>query len=1499
MLDGNVFQPPPISTSCLPRVVHCIIDQAKDQVVSPVMNIAELRELSHLGGKISILNLQNVVGAIDALLKDKKDLNEVELSWGRVVSNDSVKERYVLERLQPAVNLVKLTIRFYGGISFPNWVGDSSFSNLQVMRLSDCGNCSSLPPVGQLPALKELYVERMKVVKSVGGELYGGNQPFQCLEKLEFREMPEWEEWQPSPSGGESPDFPRLKELRLSWCPKLRGDLPTHLPSLKTLDVYNCEVLHENRASNTLNRDSLRGSLEKLTIKGCPGLSLLLESTETLPSLQMFNISDLGGKEWSAQMMHNANRLQSLTLYECSSVLSFPTNGLPTTLTSLSIQNCKKLEFLSLEGGADENLNSLDIRYCPNLVSFPDGGLPTPNLTFFHVYNCENLKLLPGRMHTLTALQRLLIGSLPNLVSFPDGGLPTPNLTYFSVDHCVNLKLLPDRMHTLTALQHLSIECLPNVVSFAQGGLPPNLQTLSIVNWDLVETLLNEQLLPATLRTLEISDVSNLKSLDGKGFEHLTSLQQLQISGCESLKFLPKEGLPASLSYLRIRGCPSLKKRCDGTNRYIEEKMALVGEALLSGSIQVLCDKISGEFIDFLRARRLDHSLVGRLKVKLMTLKAVLNDAEEKQIVDRDVGMWLDELKHAVIDAEDLVDEIDTEASRSKAKDQTKKTQVWNFPSTSRKRFNYKGMNGRIKVLFNKLEDLANQIDILRLREELRELSHLGRKISILNLQNVVGAIDALLKDKKDLNEVELSWGRVVSNDSVKERYVLERLQPAVNLVKLTIRFYGGISFPNWVGDSSFSNLQVMRLSDCGNCNSLPPVGQLPALKELYVERMKVVKKVGVELYGGNQPFQCLEKLEFGEMPEWEEWLPSPSGGESPDFPRLQELILRECPKLIGDLPTHLPSLKTLDVYKCEVLHENRASNTLNRESLRGSLEKLTIKGCPGLALLLESTETLPSLQELDISYLGGKEWLPQMVPNSNRLQSLTLWGCSPLLSFPTNGLPTTLTSLSIEYCKKLEFLSREMMAKLTSLQSLDLFKSCDSLRSFPLGIFPNLSSLTIGDCENLESLSVEEGADENLSHLNSLSISGCRNLVSFPDGGLPTPNLTFFDVYNCENLKLLPDRMHTLTALQHLWIECLPNVVSFAQGGLPPNLQSFRISRNKDLLETVLNEQLLPATLHTLEISYVSNLKSLDGKGLEHLTSLQQLQISGCESLKFLPKEGLPASLSSLKIRGCPSLKKRYGNKKGKDWRNIARLCSQMREFEVVAGPNAHPHRPSTFVDTKSSKSGVTCTRGGLPPTLQTFWIENCERLRPSVEWGLQGLASLREFWVQGNKDPLEMLLREQLLLATHSQSLDLYTFKSEIFGRKGLEHLTSLQQLQISSCEMESSCAMSPLENFRSGEVRICWRHCSNNSGSLPLAPSGLSSLKSVDQNTTHSQNSCPEKDLSSSASLIVLHSCQKRICRHLFLFHGPSKCLFFSEQEICGGGSFESFHCVSLKF
>ncbi|CAN6566974.1 unnamed protein product [Malus baccata var. baccata] len=51
-----------------------------------------------------------------------------------------------------------------------------------------------------------------------------------------------------------------------------------------------------------------------------------------------------------------------------------------------------------------------------------------------------------------------------------------------------------------------------------------------------------------------------LKSLDRNGLQHLTSLQKLYIGRCDSLNFLPKQGFPASISFLNITRCPSLKK---------------------------------------------------------------------------------------------------------------------------------------------------------------------------------------------------------------------------------------------------------------------------------------------------------------------------------------------------------------------------------------------------------------------------------------------------------------------------------------------------------------------------------------------------------------------------------------------------------------------------------------------------------------------------------------------------------------------------------------------------------------------------------------------------------------------------------------------------------------------------------------------------------------------------------------------------------------------------
>ncbi|KAI5342560.1 hypothetical protein L3X38_010435 [Prunus dulcis] len=155
--------------------------------------------------------------------------------------------------------------------------------------------------------------------------------------------------------------------------------------------------------------------------------------------------------------------------------------------------------------------------------------------------------------------------------------------------------------------------------------------------------------------------------------------------------------------------------------------MALVGEAFLSASVQVLCEKIgSREFRDLFRGKKLDESLVKKLKITLLSLNAVLNDAEEKQFTNTYVKEWLDELQDAVFDADDLLDEVNAEVLRCKveAEYRTVKTQVWNFLSTSLNPF-YQGMNARIQELFDRLEHLAKQKDFLGLREGV-----VGRKVS-------------------------------------------------------------------------------------------------------------------------------------------------------------------------------------------------------------------------------------------------------------------------------------------------------------------------------------------------------------------------------------------------------------------------------------------------------------------------------------------------------------------------------------------------------------------------------------------------------------------------------------------------------------------------------------------------------------------------------------------------------------------------------------------------
>ncbi|CBI23827.3 unnamed protein product, partial [Vitis vinifera] len=249
---------------------------------------------------------------------------------------------------------------------------------------------------------------------------------------------------------------------------------------------------------------------------------------------------------------------------------------------------------------------------------------------------------------------------------------------------------------------------------------------------------------------------------------------------------------------------------------------------------------------------------------------------------------------------------------------------------------------------------------------ELRKLSHIGGSLVIQELQNVVDAKDASeanLVGKQNLDELELEWHCGSNVEQNGEDIVLNNLQPHSNLKRLTIHGYGGSRFPDWLGPSIL-NMLSLRLWNCKNVSTFPPLGQLPSLKHLYILGLREIERVGVEFYGTEPSFVSLKALSFQGMPKWKKWLCM--GGQGGEFPRLKKLYIEDCPRLIGDFPTHLPFLMTVRIEECEQLVAPLPRVPAIRQLTTRSCDISQWKELPPLLqyLSIQNSDSLESLLE-------------------------------------------------------------------------------------------------------------------------------------------------------------------------------------------------------------------------------------------------------------------------------------------------------------------------------------------------------------------------------------------------------------------------------------------------------------------------------------------------------------------------------------------------------
>ncbi|XP_031277380.1 putative disease resistance RPP13-like protein 1 [Pistacia vera] len=141
-----------------------------------------------------------------------------------------------------------------------------------------------------------------------------------------------------------------------------------------------------------------------------------------------------------------------------------------------------------------------------------------------------------------------------------------------------------------------------------------------------------------------------------------------------------------------------------------------VGEVFLSAALQVLFDRLVRGGLRFALQEGV-RSKIGKWEQKLKMIGAVLSDAEEKQLTEKAVKMWLEDLQDLAYDVEDILDEFATEAFRCRLiADRLPCSVPTCFTSLSPTAIKFKvSMRSKIKDIDIRLEELSKTKDQLGL----------------------------------------------------------------------------------------------------------------------------------------------------------------------------------------------------------------------------------------------------------------------------------------------------------------------------------------------------------------------------------------------------------------------------------------------------------------------------------------------------------------------------------------------------------------------------------------------------------------------------------------------------------------------------------------------------------------------------------------------------------------------------------------------------------------
>lgn len=362
---------------------------------------------------------------------------------------------------------------------------------------------------------------------------------------------------------------------------------------------------------------------------------------------------------------------------------------------------------------------------------------------------------------------------------------------------------------------------------------------------------------------------------------------------------------------------------------------------------------------------------------------------------------------------------------------------------------------------------------------------------------------------------------------------------------------------PNSFG--KLRNLQHIDLSGCSSLEMLPrSFGNLTQLKYLCLRLCE-------RLHISSETLENISTLEYLDLSGCKRIELLPHRVSNQQFLRELHVLstsFRLFPSAIGGLS----NLKLLHI----------GSEWLERlppslGNLR-NLQDFRLQGCTKLSSLPDSMRMWSQLKELNIENTGI-EHLPPRAMELNNLEVLEIMNC-PLKEMPLRNGGGGIETLTADVG------GRTVSSNMLGLKYIKLYYTCISEISFPQGICPNLEHLKIEGCYLLEKVGA---LPKTLVKLDIMKCSMLENI-----GGLSgLAKLKILNIRWCSPLEELSglETSVSLEKLEATSCTCLQKIAGLA--GL--------------------------TKLQVLNVSHCGGL-SLEGlPGIEHLTSLKQLNAKGC----------------------------------------------------------------------------------------------------------------------------------------------------------------------------------------------------------------------------------------------------------------------------------------------